>query len=266
MATFESGGRTLHFSDDGTGPTVVLLHSSGMSHRQWRGHARALSAHARVLCPDLLGNGGSSALPVPFSVEDDAALVGAWVRTLGPDVRVGGHSYGGLVALHVARQQADRVTRLALYEPVAFGVLRGLSELRADFWAQMQTLTASPTGGDEAWLHRFVDYWQGPGAWAALSDSGRAMMLAGGQTAYHEVQTTAHRSVTADEVRAVNADTLVLCGSATQEDERVVVQRLVSLMPRARLQWVEGAGHMGPLTHGPLVGEALGRHLLGVDG
>ena len=42
---------------EGEGPLVVLLHSGGMSGRQWRRLAGLLSASYRVVTPDFLGSG-----------------------------------------------------------------------------------------------------------------------------------------------------------------------------------------------------------------
>src|SRR5689334_14759771 len=109
MPIFEAHGHSLHFSDEGTGTPIVLLHSSGMSSRQWKGLARILSTKHRVLCPDFLGAGKSSAIPDPFELTDDLELLHAWTRTLGDDVRIGGHSYGGLIALRLAILDPDRL-------------------------------------------------------------------------------------------------------------------------------------------------------------
>ena len=45
--------------DEGHGPPVVLIHSSGMSSRQWRKLVDHLSASHRVVAPDLLGSGAN---------------------------------------------------------------------------------------------------------------------------------------------------------------------------------------------------------------
>jgi pimeloyl-ACP methyl ester carboxylesterase len=59
-----------------------------------------------------------------WSIEDDARLCGRLLAhlNLGP-VHVVGHSYGGLVALELARQGTDRLRSLALLEPAPVGLL-----------------------------------------------------------------------------------------------------------------------------------------------
>lgn len=262
MPDFIHGPHTLHYEDQGHGSTVVLLHSSGMSHRQWRAQARLLSARARVLCPDLLGAGDSSPAPEHGTLQTDVAVLGAWLTSLASNIAVAGHSYGGLVALHLAHAHPERILRLAVYEPVAFGVLLHGGSAPPELVTQARLLAQAPDGGSAAWLQRFVDYWQGEGAWAALSAEGKAMMVAGGPAAFFEVRSALQDDVTPGLVSGIKADTLIIAGTRSPTSEHDVCRALVAGMPKARLHHVEGAGHMGPLTHAVEVGDLLQEHLL----
>ena len=87
----------------GHGPTVVLLHSSGSSGRQWDPLVAGLHDRFRLHAVDLHGHGGTPAWQAgrPMSLEDDAALVEPLL--LAPEgVRLVGHSYGGALALKLA--------------------------------------------------------------------------------------------------------------------------------------------------------------------
>jgi pimeloyl-ACP methyl ester carboxylesterase len=103
----------------------VLLHSHGLSGGQWRKLTGDLVAHGfRVLAVPLAGHGRSEPWPEPkpFSFAIDVERVGEVVRAVQP-AHVVGHSYGGLIALHVARGVPGGVATLSLFDPVAFGVL-----------------------------------------------------------------------------------------------------------------------------------------------
>src|SRR4051812_49203760 len=70
----------LHVEASGAGEAVALLHSSGLSGRQWRRLTSVLVARGlRVLVPDLTGHGASVEWPEPkpFSFRDDVAAIGA---------------------------------------------------------------------------------------------------------------------------------------------------------------------------------------------
>ena len=98
--------------------SVVLLHSSASSSRQWRPLMQALPASLRVHTIDLHGHGERAPWhgPAPLTLADDAALADA-VMTHG-DVHLVGHSYGAAVALKLALRHPERVRSLVAYEPV----------------------------------------------------------------------------------------------------------------------------------------------------
>ncbi len=64
MATFTTtDGVELAFTDTGSGPSLVLLHGWGFSHRFFDGVVPALARHCRVVALDLRGHGDSSVPP-----------------------------------------------------------------------------------------------------------------------------------------------------------------------------------------------------------
>jgi len=101
------------------GPTFVLLHGIGLSHRSFTGLARHLSATGDVVSFDLPGFGPTPRPRLALGVEDHAALVAERLRRadVGPAV-VLGHSMGAQIAVELARQDPPAVDRLVLVGPV----------------------------------------------------------------------------------------------------------------------------------------------------
>jgi pimeloyl-ACP methyl ester carboxylesterase len=168
----------LHIEDAGTGDPVVLLHSSGLSGRQWRRLSSELLRRGfRAIVPDLTGHGASDAWPEakPFSFQLDVAHVVALLQRLEHPVHLVGHSYGGFVALLAAKATPERVRSLVLYDPTAFGTLGPTAD--ADATAELARIDFrwdATDAGRERWLRLFVDYWGGDGAWGALREEARA--------------------------------------------------------------------------------------------
>jgi len=257
----------LHVVSSGEGDPVVLLHSGGMSSRQWRPLIRALEKTHRVIAPDFLGSGDNPPWPEDqeFGFEMDADAVARLLRDLAGPAHLVGHSYGGLVALTLARSQPRQVRSLTVYDPVAFGVLHavgdpdGLADLaRADDYP---VFTDDARGGGEAWLEVFVDYWNGPGSWRALPDPTKQAFLRVGRKVYAEVRSLLRDRTGAAAYAGVTAPTLLLGGQRSPLAVRRVVELLAGSLPSATLRIVEGAGHMGPITHGDVVNRLVVEHI-----
>jgi pimeloyl-ACP methyl ester carboxylesterase len=85
-------------------PVVLLLHGLGATGDVWNGFAAALGGRAWV-APDLPGHGGSAPLPV-YTFARAAEAVAALVDPAGTVVV--GHSFGGVVGLHLAARPGVR--------------------------------------------------------------------------------------------------------------------------------------------------------------
>lgn len=107
----------------GAGTPLLLLHGGSGSHRHWSRIVGPLSKSFRVHAPDLPGYGESPA--VPDDVDGDAyvELAAASLDSLAPGsvVDLVGFSFGGAVAVGVARIWGLRVRRLTLIGPGGFG-------------------------------------------------------------------------------------------------------------------------------------------------
>jgi len=273
MPTLEDGGKTLSYQDDGAGTVALLLHSGGLSSRQWRGLASQLKTKHRVLAPDLLGYGGSTPLAdgAGFHFRDDVEMLQAMLEKLAPDqaVHLVGHSYGGLLALQLALKAPHLARSFALFEPVAFGLLHKDDSVKPDS-AELIAMEAmasddSGAGGGEAWMEGFVDWWQGKGLWRTLPEPSRTAFLAAGRKTFLEVKSLLADRTPASAYRVLQAPALILSGEKSPAVEQRVCARLATALPNGKLEIVAKAGHMGPLTHMSQVNSLIAAHLAAND-
>lgn len=250
---------------------VVMLHSGGMSSRQWRRLADVLSASHRVITPDFLGIGENPPWPEeqPFHFTMDVEHIETVIDTLGAPVHLVGHSYGGFVALTLARRSPAKIRSLSVYDPVAFGVLHaagdeeGLADLRRA--EDSSVFRDEKTGGQEPWLEAFIDYWNGPGAWKLLPEGTRQAFLRVGRKVFFEVSSLMADRTPASAYAVIEAPSLLLGGALSPAAARRVNALLAAAMPRATERAIASAGHMGPLTHGVEVNDAIAAHVRASD-
>ncbi len=111
-----SDGARVAYRETGTGPPLVLLHSLGLSHREWEPVVEALSMRFRVVLPDLPLHGDSEDRPRhPYTPEWFAeVLSGFCAEAAGPRALVAGHDFGAELALRAVASSLLTPRRLVL--------------------------------------------------------------------------------------------------------------------------------------------------------
>jgi pimeloyl-ACP methyl ester carboxylesterase len=94
-------GARVAYRETGTGPPIVLLHSLGLSHREWEPVVRPLAARFRVVTPDLPLHGDSEDRPRhPYTLDWFAAVIAGFCADVGgPRTLLVGHDLGAELAL-----------------------------------------------------------------------------------------------------------------------------------------------------------------------
>ena len=87
--------------------TVIALHCSGASGQAWRQLGSTLGDRLSLIAPDHFGCGaaGHWSGAHAFKIADEAALAVGIIDASETPVHLIGHSYGGAVALRVARER-----------------------------------------------------------------------------------------------------------------------------------------------------------------
>jgi len=109
-------GARIAYREVGTGPALALLHSAGLSHREWEPLVEELADRFRLILPDLPLHGDSEDRPRhPYSPEWLAEVVAGFCREVcGPRPLVGGHDVGALLLLRAVLTRQLTPGRLVL--------------------------------------------------------------------------------------------------------------------------------------------------------
>jgi pimeloyl-ACP methyl ester carboxylesterase len=242
---------TLAHDVTGSGPTVVLLHSTACDRRMWDPQLPALAAAGyRTVRADLRGYGET---PVPDRPYDDARDVLDLLDLLGVErAALIGASGGGRVAVEIAARWPRRVTALVLL----CTALRG-HEPGADLAAFGEREDALLEAGDiDGATGLNVDTWLGPQA-----DEATRAQVGRMQRHAFEVQLAAAEefepiSVAADPA-AITAPSLIVAGGHDFVDFRQIAVRLSEQVPDARHLELDWAGHLPSLERPDLLNPIL---------
>jgi len=247
---------------------VIALHCSGAGAAQWRQLGAVLDSRYGLITPEHYGcdSVGPWSGEHAFTLADEAARTIGIIDRSDCKMHLVGHSYGGGVALRAAVERPNRIASLTLYEPSAFHLLKAMGARGAVALAEIQAVATRiadgvVTGDYRGGVSSFVDYWGGPGAWAALRPSVQAALIRWTPKAPLDFRALIDETEPASAYADLRFPALIMRGENAPGPTRLIADALPTLMPSARLVVIPGAGHMGPLTHAPDVNAVIERHI-----
>ena len=268
MPSVNIDGARIAYADNGSGDPVVLIHCSAASSAEWRSLSEALGEDFHAIAIDQWGCGESDAWPghAAFSLAQEAAPVLRLIDSLATPVHLVGHSYGGGVALHVARRRPAMIRSLTLIEPSVFHLLRDGSPVERALFREIEdvakTVNRATTSGDY-WggMACFLNYWSGDDAWRSMPRETRIRLGQRAAKIVLDFRALFEEPADLDDYAALEMPALIVCGERSPGPSRRIVEMLGGAMPRARIERIAGAGHMSPLTHADAVNGAICKHL-----
>jgi len=252
---------------------VLMLHCSASSGRQWEALAETLAGRYDVHAPDLHGYGEADPWvgPGPLTLAAEARHAARKLPARGRAGHVVGHSYGGAVALRFAVDQPWRVESLTLIEPVAFHVLREGGRGDRRLLDQVQHLAAKVTrgvltGDYHQAMARFVDFWNGQGAWARTGSDARRRLSRHAPKVALDFHAAVNERVTLGAYRRrLRFPVAIIRGAHSPRVTQRIAEMLNEAVRSSRLTTIAGAGHMLPFSHPATVRQAIVKHIEAAD-
>jgi len=227
----------LHHTVSGSGPPLLMVHSTACDSRQWNAQREALAGDCTVITPDIRGYGRSALSAEPYS---DAGDVLHLMDHLGLGaVTLVGSSGGGRVALQVATAAPDRVRSLILLCTAA-DVVEPTPALQA-FAEREEALLAAGRLDEATELN--ADTWLGPEA----DDAARALLREMQAHAFR-VQSAAgddiHEEPSEVDLSRITAPTTVVAGLHDLDFFQITARHLATTLADASLFELPWAGHL----------------------
>lgn len=143
-------GAEIHYTDEGTGIPVLMIHGFGGAHTHFEDMARLMKDQYRIIRVDLPGF-GLSEYPDAYDPKNFTDSYQDYLRFLLDTLRLDslyviGNSLGGLIAWNCAVQHPDKVKKLVLLSPAGYELDKVLSpgKILRHEWAQKIALKGQP--------------------------------------------------------------------------------------------------------------------------
>lgn len=258
------------FREAGAGPGVVCLHSNASHSGQWRELMDRLAPDFHVLAPDAYDAGKSPAWPAdqPMCLDDEVTLLEPVLARAGSPLVLVGHSYGAAVALTAALRHPGRVRALAVYEPTLFSLLEQEAPAPNDADGIRHAVTAAGEALDrddtDSAARHFIDYWMGPGSWAATPAPRKPAMAESVRQVRRWGDALFNEPTPLAAFRTLDVPVLYMVGERSPTSARGVARLLCATLPQVQPLTFADLGHMGPITHAEPVNAAIARFLAGL--
>jgi 3-oxoadipate enol-lactonase len=234
----------LFYKEIGSGEPIIFIHGYPLDHSIWLPLLPGLENYARLILPDLRGHGQSHAPAGVYSMDLLASDILALMDDLGLHRAVlAGHSVGGYIALHFARNYPERLAGLALVASHCFADPPERKQIRldtaekvertgkADFIAESMLPSLTLDKVLQMELKHIIEN---------AKPNGVAGILRG----------MAHRSDTCDVLPNLYVPAVIIAGELDVHLSVEKAQQMVSLMKKPWLEMIAGAGHM-PMMEAP---------------
>lgn len=243
-------GETIHYTKDGAGPAVVLIHSLGSSTHMWREQVTALKDRFTVLALDCRGHGQSSAKG-EISVNAFAADLKSLLDQLGMvRCHLVGISMGGAVALTINQRWPGVAASLVLADTAAKPG-EGNAERVAATKEAIAYISMQEYGNQYA-AQRLL-----PSTSLDVQDELAAAVAKVSPKAYNDAMASTLLGDFTGTLAAVAVPTLVLVGDQDDVTPRAAADDIAAGIKGARLEVIPDAGHLSNVDNPQAFNAAL---------
>lgn len=255
-----SDERTIGYEEAGGGEKtpILFLHGVGSDKSVWRPQLEHFANERRAIAFDYPGYGDSDPVQEDTTRDDYAAAIRSAMTALGVDrAHVCGLSLGGIVAIALDHAAPDACASLILADTFA---------VHPDGQAIYDRSLAALEGGT---LRQFaearVDVLLGQPSDPAVRNEVIETMGRIDPAAYRIGAGAVWLADQRERAGAIRAPTLVICGEQDHVTPPALSRELARLIPGARYEVIEGAGHLGNIERPDAFNTLVGAFIRGVD-
>lgn len=233
----------LRYTEQGSGPAVVLLHGFPLDRTMWDDQLAVLAERFRVIVPDLRGHGETEAPPGPYTMAQHVEDLRGLLDRLGIDrAALVGLSMGGYITMNFLARHPQRAWAAVLADTRAPGDAEETKRVRAEQARLVQSEGMAPFVEQQlpkmytqATLHERPDLVE---RYRRIVGADRPAAVAAA------LDGLAARPDTTASLAQIRCPVLVVVGSEDSITPPADARLLAERIPNARLETIEGTGHL----------------------
>lgn len=244
MPTASVRNADLFYKERGSGPPILLIHSTGTNADMWGSVFEKLATRNRVIAYDRRGFSRSQQQPVSDlhqHAEDAATLLDHLNAT--PATLVGSGS-GGIIALDVALHHPELVAAVVLCETTFH--LRKLQAVHS-FLDRLRLRYLHKTRGArvavESYYAALLEEKSGENGFERLAKEWREVLFANAEASLRENEAGTGEYLGSQELARISQPVTCLVSTRSQPFYREVAQQLARTLPNMRNRIITAAGH-----------------------
>lgn len=259
---------SVEYQESGSGMAVVFVPGSFSTGASWRTISAPLSENHKTISTSLCGYGKTSERRRSdgADIEAEMDVLEAVLNRVGTPAHVVAHSFGAYVALALVLYRSPKVLSLTLLEPTMFNLLGfdGDADLKRQVDSMTSRYIADWKNGDRQAVRHVIDFYGGAGTFDAYPPVVQDKVIACTDTNILDWQCPYDPSFSPKDLARVDVPTVVVCGSTSHLAMQRCNQVLVKHLPKARMQYLDGANHFMIVTHPSVVGQVIHDHVRSV--
>ena len=251
-------GYSIGYADSGVGEKtpIVFLHGVGSDKSVWHPQLEAFGRERRAIAFDYPGYGESDPAPEGTTRDDYAAAALSAMRELGIErAHMCGLSLGGVVAIALHAAEPDACASLILAD--TFAIHPDGQAIYDRSMAASENMRAMAEGRVDVLLAQPAD----PAVRAEVVETMAKIAPAAFRIGAESVWLADQR----DRVHEIRVPTLVICGVQDHVTPPALSHELTRLIPGARCEEIENAGHLTNLERPDEFNTLVGAFIRGVD-
>ena len=258
---------TLEYERVGSGPLVILFHSTASSLKQWHSLINLLKDEFEIIALNLYGYGLTSKWRESNSSQnllDHLKLIEPLIRDYNGKITFIGHSFGGSVAMRAGFEYQNKLDKLILFEPNAFFIFDKKTHPNAYNIANNfgnKIIDAKINSSWKNFSKIFLEFWMGQGTWEKMNSQQQQKLLHVIPNIYYEAQSIFNEKMRLNDFISFQKKIYFMNARNTNYISKEIKNIFISKLPNIIHTEIGEGDHMAPIKLSEVINPLIYKYL-----